>query len=107
MASLRIGGALATMQKTIEDVQEAGGEDNQAQKVGDEQTEPKADEKKPEIQPVRVVPDEAVPFDRLALFTSTVLTPLANAAIIVVLVLFMLSIARTCATASCGWPARG
>ena len=36
------------------------------------------------------MPDEAVPFDRLMLFTSTVLTPLANLAIIVVLVLFML-----------------
>jgi predicted PurR-regulated permease PerM len=70
MASLRLdGGALKTVQKTI---QEVSGEETGR------------------IQDVRLVPDDALPFDKLGVFTSTVLTPLANAAIIVVLVLFML-----------------
>ena len=74
------GNPFAEVQKTIDEVTEA--------------TEPDPEKApattKNEIAPVRVVPDEAVPFDRLLLFTSTVLTPLANLAIIVVLVLFML-----------------
>jgi predicted PurR-regulated permease PerM len=86
MASLRNGGgALATVQETIKEV---SGEE-QGQDSGQDQRQEKREIKAP-IQPVRVVPDEAVPFDRLALYTNTVLAPLANAAIIVVLVIFML-----------------
>ncbi len=43
-----------------------------------------------DIHSVRIVPDEIVPTQRVSLLTNTVLTPLANAAIIVVLLLFML-----------------
>jgi predicted PurR-regulated permease PerM len=73
------GNPIAEVQKTIDQVAEATN--------GDEGT---SDRQTPAVLPVRVVPDEAVPFDRLALFTSSVLTPLTNAAIIFVLVLFML-----------------
>jgi predicted PurR-regulated permease PerM len=79
VASLRFDGdPIGEVQKTIQEVSGAATDEEAAALQS------------PEIQPVRVVADEAVPFDRLALFTSTVLTPLANAAIIVVLVLFML-----------------
>ena len=66
------GGAFAEVQETIKDVQEST-----------------SDEVK-EIPEFRVVPNEVVPFATLAILTNTVLTPAANAAIILVLVIFML-----------------
>lgn len=74
------GNPFAAVQKTIDEVTEAT-ENVPEEMPADPPTK---------VSPVRVVPDEAVPFDRLMMFTATVLTPLANAAIIVVLVLFML-----------------
>lgn len=43
-----------------------------------------------EVTPVRIVPDDAVPFDTLRTVLTTVAAPFANLAIIFVLVIFML-----------------
>lgn len=72
------GGAIEEVQETIKEVSKAAEEGGSA--APESAT----------AQPLRVVLDKEVPFERLTLFMSTVLTPLANLAVIVVLVLFML-----------------
>jgi predicted PurR-regulated permease PerM len=67
-----IGDAWAKVQANL---QEASGTlDSESEKIAD----------------VRLVPDDPIPYDKLTLLADNVLTPLANAAIIVVLVIFML-----------------
>jgi predicted PurR-regulated permease PerM len=103
VASMKFtGGAMEEIQKTIQEVSESA-EQPAAKEAADvtgaagealpdpkDEIDPSGKRLPGEIANVRIVPDEAIPYDKLTLLADNVLTPLANAAIIVVLVIFML-----------------
>jgi predicted PurR-regulated permease PerM len=97
------GGALERVQETIKEVSEsAEGADSQDAKNAAEAAADVLPDPRSEIDPaaevaeeekiakVQIVTDEPIPYDKLTLLADNVLTPLANAAIIFVLLIFML-----------------